>query len=189
MLFKRKIRTRLTQLHSPPTPDIIEVLEHDAWKKQQQRRAKDRKQYVKPHEIKVGDQVLLKQRKTKSQPPYDPIPYTVIEVVGHQITASRKHQTLTRDAQKWKRISTKPPSNYDQHRHRRAQIQLHDDEDDWLTFGDIGIWEHSQTADELAPGSLVTVEEGEATLQVPRRSTRTRRRPSRYNEYKMAGTR
>ena len=39
-------------------------------------------------------------------PPYDPDPYCVVEVRGHQITAMRKGKTIKRDAQKWKLVGT-----------------------------------------------------------------------------------
>ena len=54
---------------------------------------KDRKPYVRHHKISIGNQFLLKQRKTKSRPPYDPEPYTVTEVKGHQVKAEREGQT------------------------------------------------------------------------------------------------
>ena len=53
--------------------------------------AKDNKRYVKPHNIKVNEQVLLKQRCTKIKPPGDPEPYTVTSITGHQMTAIRGH--------------------------------------------------------------------------------------------------
>ena len=58
---------------------------------------------MRDHSIKVGDQVLLKQKMSKSQTTYNPEPFIVTEVKGHQITADKQDQSLTRDAQKWKR--------------------------------------------------------------------------------------
>ena len=55
----------------------------------------------------MEDQALLKQKSTKTRPPYDPKPFTITEVNGHQITAERGDTTRTRDAQKWKGIKTK----------------------------------------------------------------------------------
>ena len=49
----------------------------------------DKKTTVKLSNIKVGDQVLLKQTKVnKFSTPYEVEPYTVNEVKGSQITAS-----------------------------------------------------------------------------------------------------
>ena len=39
-------------------------------------------------------------------PPYDPESYCVLEVRGHQITATRRGKTIKRDAQKWKLVRT-----------------------------------------------------------------------------------
>ena len=58
-------------------------------------------------------------------PPYDPSPYLVTEIRGHQLTAQRDHAVKTRDAQKWKKISTKPPVNYDKKRQRQAELNYH----------------------------------------------------------------
>ena len=66
---------------------------------------KDMKPYVKLHNIKVGDMVLLSQKKTKKDPPYDFDPYMVTDVKGHQISATREDRSITRDAQKWKRFN------------------------------------------------------------------------------------
>ena len=61
-------------------------------------------------------------------PPYDPPPYFVTEIRGHQITAQRDQAEKTRDAQKWKKISTKPPVNYDRKRQRQAELNYHQDD-------------------------------------------------------------
>ena len=67
---------------------------------------------MKHHTIEVDDQVLLKQQQTKNDPPYDPEPYQVVDIHGHQITASRGDRILTRDAQKWKAIHLRSKPNY-----------------------------------------------------------------------------
>jgi hypothetical protein len=67
---------------------------------------------VREHSLKVGDQVLLKQKKSKSQTAYNPEPFIVTEVNGHQITADKQEQSLTRDAQKWKRIDSRMRPDY-----------------------------------------------------------------------------
>ena len=79
LLFGRKIKTRLPQTLpiKPLRPDIQEALIAEDKAKQRQKRYKDEKSYVKPHNIKVGDKVLLKQHTTKHTPPYDPNPFTV----------------------------------------------------------------------------------------------------------------
>ena len=56
------------------------------------------------HKIKLGDQVLLERKSTKSNSPYDPDPYTVSQTHGTQISANRRGESKTRDAQKWKKV-------------------------------------------------------------------------------------
>ena len=50
---------------------------------------------IKPHNIIVGYRVLLNQKKTKFNHPYDPSPYHVTEIRGHQITAKQDHAVTT----------------------------------------------------------------------------------------------
>ena len=56
--------------------------------------------------------MLLKQRQTKSNPPYEPHPYRVTDIQGHQITADRDDKQVTRDAQKWKLINPRVKPDY-----------------------------------------------------------------------------
>jgi hypothetical protein len=112
LLFGRNINTRLPKPRMEEDARVAEALLNDSHAKSVQKRHKDAKPYVKHHRIIMGDQVLLKQQKTKSAPPYDPEPFTVVDVRGHQITARRDYQTLTRDAQKWKAIHLRNKPDY-----------------------------------------------------------------------------
>ena len=42
-------------------------------------------------------------------PPYDPRPYEIVEIRGHQITGRRNEKKVTRDAQKWKKLKEARP--------------------------------------------------------------------------------
>ena len=86
-----------------------------------QKMYKDDKPYVKHHNIQEGDQLLLAQTKTKTKPPYNPRPYLATNIVGHQITATRDDKTITRDAQKWKKIQSAQPLKYNQIRQQEEQ--------------------------------------------------------------------
>ena len=112
LVFGRKIRTRLPNTLSRENSSVEEARENDDKAKQIQKRYKDAKPYVRDHSIKVGDQVLLKQKKSKSQTAYNPEPFIVTEVKGHQITADKQEKSLTRDAQKWKRIDSRLRPDY-----------------------------------------------------------------------------
>ena len=103
MFSKREYRTRLLEYRKHEECEIVrEAQEEDRRQKARQKIYKDNKCYVKPHTFTIGDTVLLSQKKTKMKPPYDPDPYTVTDVRGHQITAERGGKFFTRNAQKWK---------------------------------------------------------------------------------------
>ena len=134
LLFGRNIKTRIDTKNTlnitlDRQQDITEAREHDIKEKQRQKQYKDNVAYAKPHQIQTGDNLLLAQKKTKIKPPYNPKPYVATSVHGHQITASRNDKVVTRDAQKWKRIQTKHPTNYDQIRAREYQYVTEDDYD------------------------------------------------------------
>jgi len=112
LLFGRKIRTRLPNPMRKENLVVVDAMLNDSKAKAVQKKYKDAKSYVKPHTIEINDQVLLKQQQTKSNSPYDPEPYKVVEINGHQITADRKGSTLTRDAQKWKVINVREKPDY-----------------------------------------------------------------------------
>ena len=119
LLFGRNIQTRLpTHTNHLTVENIAEHIDEarqcEVKEKEKQKMYKDNKPYVKPHRIHEGDQLLLSQIKTKLKPPYNPKPYTATNVRGHQITATRDNKIITRDAQKWKRITPSTPLNYSQ---------------------------------------------------------------------------
>ena len=74
--------------------------------------------------------VLLKQKPQKHVTPYDPEPYAVSEVHGHQITATRDSQRKTRDAQKWKKVTIRAPIDFQQVRQTEVERQLEKHYDD-----------------------------------------------------------
>ena len=186
ILFGRKITTRLP-ISNPKTidrPDIKEAVEADRAAKERQKAHKDDKTYVKHHQITVGDQVLLKQHSRKHVPPYDPHPYTVTEIHGHQITARREDQQKTRDSQKWKRVETRPRTDYRTIRRKTAEIQATGVEDDIL---DIGMTCHNShqppTPTALAPPETVITQGTMIVSEGPQhRPRRTNRRPPPHLE-------
>ena len=64
-MFGRKICTRLPCTRTTNNKSVDLAQENDQKAKEVQKRYKDAKPYVKEHNIQVGDQVLLKQKKTK----------------------------------------------------------------------------------------------------------------------------
>ena len=69
----------------------------DTRNKVKQRKYKDNRKYVKPNNMKPGDLALLSQKQTKRNPPYEPRPYGITAVRGHQITGQRNEKQETRD--------------------------------------------------------------------------------------------
>ena len=108
LLNGHKIKTKLLQLYhlSHESKDQDEIRQkHDSTKlKQKQyfdRRAKEKT-------IKVGDNILVKQRKSTTQPPYDPSPYKVTKVKGNQISADRHGKRRIRDKNQIKLLPSRP---------------------------------------------------------------------------------
>jgi len=101
ILFNRPYNTRLPTFRAQAEDNTLRSKDKES--KQKQKRYKDSKPYVRPHSISLGDRVLLKnQGHTKL--PYDPHPFTVVKIRGHQITATRNGQKRTRNAKKFKHI-------------------------------------------------------------------------------------
>ena len=102
----RRYRTRLPERkqETQQSEAVREAREKDRGNKLKQKHYKDRRRYVKPHNLSKGDLALLAQKQTKRDPPYDPRAYRIIMVRGHQITGKRGRKEVTRDAKKWKKF-------------------------------------------------------------------------------------
>ena len=57
---------------------------------------RDKRKTAQEKMVKPGTKVLVAQRKTTTKPPFDPNPYTVTEVKGTQVTATRDGKTKKR---------------------------------------------------------------------------------------------
>ena len=122
LLFNRKFTVRLPELQVPVHDP--QLRQRNAKAKAKQKAYKDSQANVKHHSIQVNDKVLLLQRQSKTKSRYDPVPYKVIKVQGTQITATRGNQVRQRDAKKFKKVYTFPPTNY---RRGRCPIVAHRD--------------------------------------------------------------
>ena len=98
VLSGRTYHTRLPEFQEPAHDP--QLRHQDAASKAKQKHYKDHKSNVRPHNITTGDQVLLLQKPTKSNSRYDPDPYTVTDVHGTQITATRNGKVRKRDSKK-----------------------------------------------------------------------------------------
>ena len=85
----------------------------------------DRKNYVKPSDIRVGDTVLVKRDNSyrKSLTPYDPKPYEVTERKGSMVTASSGEKVVTRNSSFFKPIK----DEVDAKGRNEADVPFHSD--------------------------------------------------------------
>ena len=113
LLFARKFRTKLPDIRKDTErEDIRQAREQDRKEKARQKMYKDSKSYVRPHNIKEGDTILLERKATKANSPYDPRPYTAEAVHGTQIVGRRGEERKVRDSQRWKRVEIRPAQEF-----------------------------------------------------------------------------
>lgn len=104
VLFGRDIGTKLPSIiERQNDSDLREVDKHA---KDNMKRYADSKAYVKPSDLNIGDNVLVKDMKSKM--PYETDPLTIISKKGSMISAKRGPQIVTRNSSFFKR-SPKPP--------------------------------------------------------------------------------
>ena len=90
LLFGRKVHTKLPQINvKEETEEIKEIRRNHDQKKLKQKHYFDKRHRAHEKIVNPGDQVLVKQRKSTTKTPYDPKPYTVLEVNGNQLKLSR----------------------------------------------------------------------------------------------------
>ena len=102
LLFNQKLRTPVPILF-PRCRIDQSVKRHNAQKKNRMKEYHDKKRDAKTTVIKVGDQVLVKQKKTIVKPFYDSKPYWVISVKGTMVTAARNNKSITRNVSKFRK--------------------------------------------------------------------------------------
>ena len=76
--------------------------------------------------IKIGDKVLVSQKKSTTQPPYNPTPMTVTKVKGSMVTATVGRKHITRDASKFKSL----PSGRQLHGNIKTTLQANNLQED-----------------------------------------------------------
>ena len=101
----RTYRTKLPQIK--PTYDDTEIRERDRLSKAKSKGYADRNRNVKISNFELNDTVLVKQKKlNKLTPPFNPAPYTIIDMKGSMITArsNNTQSTITRNSSFFKKI-------------------------------------------------------------------------------------
>ena len=110
ILFGRTIKNRLPHLITPIAEDS-NIRERDTEAKRKIKQYADRKAYVKPNDLRVGDTVIVKSDNTsKALTPYQPNSMTIIKKKGSRITATHKGSQTTRNSSFFKKIP-KPTTN------------------------------------------------------------------------------
>ena len=106
--------------------------------KQRQKTYADKHRRAKERKVEVGDQLLIRQKKTTTSPPFNPSPYSVEEVKGTKITARRGKEIKTRNIEKWKVLKTRPAYLQKPQKEDLGVADEDDDEDDWLCYPTTG---------------------------------------------------
>ena len=138
-----------------------EARKKDASTREERKLILDKRRRARDIEYKEGDRVLIKQKKTTTEPPFDPKPYTITKVEGIQVTAERGDKTRVRNKAKWKLVKERPRRL--QPRPRDSQDGDSDSDDDWYTGPASQQQEAAQDDHEEEEG----VEEGDEGTQEP----------------------
>ena len=109
MLYNRKIKTKLPSfdIHKE-TGEQAEIRRQHDEKKIRQKKYFDKRKKAAPKPIKVGDQILVKQDKTTTKPPFNPDPFKVTSVEGNRVTAVNGNKKVTRDKNQLKVLHPRP---------------------------------------------------------------------------------
>ena len=109
LMFNRVVRTRLpTMRKSINTTAVQEAREKDTSERLKRKEVRDKRKTAQEKMVKPGTKVLVAQRKTTTKPPFDPNPYTVMEVKGTQVTAERNGKIKKRNLAKVKILKERP---------------------------------------------------------------------------------
>ena len=174
LLMMRRVRTKIPEFI--PYSVSEEVVSNDRKAKQKMKTYADKSRKTAGHEIKVGDTVLVRQRKrNKFSTPFESTPYMVEKIKGTMITASRitDNRKLTRNSFYFKRWNSSTLED-DQEVINNGQDQ------EWWDF-------HEDSEDvgevETGGGELSSDDQLQPNL---RRSGRATRRPTWTNDYVMS---
>ena len=136
LMMNRGIKTKIpTIIPAPTTVAHKEAQQKDAAAKARQKEYADKHRRATDRQYKVGDTVLLHQKKTTTKPPYDPNPFTVTHTQGTKITFTRRVKEVTRNVDKWKIPDDDDDFDFDlpsskQAPHRPPPQQHQQDEED-----------------------------------------------------------
>ena len=105
LMIRRQIRTRIpskmktaNEAVDKQAKGFNKVINEDRKKRF------DKRHRVKQEDIKIEDQILIKQEKTTTKPPFDPESSKVTALKGTQVTGKREGQTKRRNLAKVKKL-------------------------------------------------------------------------------------
>ena len=166
LLFNRQVRNKLPQLTPEEPSTSQEVRKNDQKAKIKMKENADMKRRASPSNLKIGDIVLVRQRKNnKFSTRFDPRPFEVVRKKGTMVTACRDGKYITRNISQFKVIdsSLKGPNR-------------EEGDEDYLNIDDTDT-------------PLVVPPVPPAPSADPiRRSNRTRNPPQRYGNFVYHGT-
>ena len=111
MLFNRKIRTKLPAFPiNEESKDQKDTRKHHDKRKATQKKYFDKRRKSAIKTIEVGDQVLVKQEKSTTKPPFNPLPLKVISVQGNRVSLTDGDKVITRDKNYLKKVHSRPNS-------------------------------------------------------------------------------
>ena len=142
LLLNRKIRIKVPGIiKEPQAKEHKEAKEKHKEERRKQKEYADRHRRAKKKRVLVGDEVLLKQTKTTTKPPWNPQPLKVVKVKGTQVTAKHGQFERTRNIEKFKILRKRPEAlRVGKTAKRRVKIDTDDEDDDWL----VGYGQHRQ---------------------------------------------
>ena len=109
MMFNRKMVTKLPQVKVKINEELDKVVrsKHDA-EKERQKTYTDNKRRAKEKKIAPGDKILIQQKKTTIKPPWDPTPFTVVDVQGSKVKGQRGEEVKFRAKNRVKVLKERP---------------------------------------------------------------------------------
>ena len=130
LMMRRQIKTRVPVLMKSTMDKVdIEAKTMDKVAREKRKSRFDSSKHAKTTEVIKGDKVLVKQKKSSIKPPFDPRPYTVTEVKGTQVTATRGGKERKRNQAKMKVVKVRP-AHLQPQSGRREQVEDSDSDED-----------------------------------------------------------
>ena len=172
LIMNRRLRTKIPCLVLSAEGRVHEeAREKDKETRRQRKGVRDSRR-AQERIVKPEDEVMVQQKKTSIQPPFDPKPYKVTEVKGSQVTATRGNKTRIRNMSKLKVVKERPDKLKVSAKYMASGT---DSEDDYFDF---------KITEKEAPKQLVKKEQEEGGQQLEEQERRYPQRERKPNKNK-----